>query len=100
MEQIQAVLHWQDINIEITYQPRWGNDSVGVSHLEVRSLNPERSPLPITETGYRSHFFYSDEIYSVEEIKGLVEDWLNKDTQQTTWKAYQHEQKNQHFTLF
>ena len=100
MEQIQAVLQWQDINIEITYQPRWGNDSVGVSHLEIRSTIPERVPLPVTETGYRSHFFYSDEIFSEEEIKELVEDWLNKDAQKTTWKAYRHEQLNQQLSLF
>lgn len=44
---------WQGIEIEAIYMPvRWGV----IAHLEIRSIEPLRAPLPITETGYRSHF--------------------------------------------
>lgn len=59
---------WQEIEIELTYWPlKWN----AISHLEIRSIKPERAPLPITETGYKSHFFQPE---SVEFIDGsLVE---------------------------
>lgn len=44
---------WRGIEIEAIYTPlQWKT----IAHLEVRSIKPERAPLPITETGYRSHF--------------------------------------------
>lgn len=44
---------WRGIEIEATYTPRkWGV----IAHLEIRSIAPERAPLPIASTGYRSHF--------------------------------------------
>jgi hypothetical protein len=46
---------WNDIGIEVSYEPDWLR-SVGVAHLQVRSVAPARTPLPVSETGYRSHF--------------------------------------------
>lgn len=46
-----------DIEIEITLKPDYFKD---VAHLEIRSIAPERAPLPITATGYRSHFFCTE----------------------------------------
>jgi len=48
---------WQEIEIELKYWPlKW----TVISHLEIRSVSPEKAPLPITETGYKSHFFQPD----------------------------------------
>jgi hypothetical protein len=45
--------NWQGIKVEAIYTPRkWGV----IAHLEIRSIAPEGAPLPITSTGYRSHF--------------------------------------------
>ncbi len=41
------------IRIEITFATKYSI----VEHLEVLSVEPERAPLPITPTGYRSNFF-------------------------------------------
>ena len=44
---------WEGVEIEATYRPvQWGV----IAHLEIESINPPRAPLPITETGYKSHF--------------------------------------------
>ncbi|MFK7875877.1 MAG: hypothetical protein AB8B71_08850 [Paracoccaceae bacterium] len=71
-------LTWQGIEIELTYKPE-GHGGV-IAHLEVRSINPERAPLPITETGYRSHFH---PVGTVEVDEGtLVEQvtaWLDEE---------------------
>jgi hypothetical protein len=44
---------WRGIEIEVTYTPlKWGV----IAHLEIQSIAPRNAPLPITATGYRSHF--------------------------------------------
>lgn len=80
-------LTWQGVEIELTYKPE---DYGGViAHLEVRSVNPERAPLPITETGYRSHFH---PVGTVEASEGtLVEQvtaWLDEEAKSKAWKKY------------
>jgi hypothetical protein len=41
------------VEIEAIYTPLEWNV---IAHLAIRSVAPERAPLPITETGYLSHF--------------------------------------------
>ena len=51
-------LVWKNITIAITHTKKWcGGD---IDHIEVKSISPEKAPLPITETGYRSHFHHVD----------------------------------------
>lgn len=74
---------WQGIDIELTYCPvRWTQ----ISHIEVRSIHPERAPLPITETGYRSHFF---EVGTVEaeggDVVAQVTAWLDEEARKPEW---------------
>ena len=56
---------WNNIAITIDYVPNYSNSvkeltGETLSHLEVRSANQQN--LPITETGYRSHFTSMKEI--------------------------------------
>ncbi|RYH12406.1 hypothetical protein [Tropicimonas sp. IMCC6043] len=78
---------WEGIEIELTYLPRAHGGTI--AHLEVRSVNPERAPLPITETGYRSHFHA---VGTVEASEGaLVEQvtaWLDEAAKSLRWQAY------------
>lgn len=78
---------WEGIEIELTYVPEaYGG---AIAHLEVRSINPERAPLPITETGYRSHYH---PVGTVEAGDGtLVEQvtaWLDEDAKSLRWQTY------------
>ena len=77
---------WQEIEIELKYWPlKW----TVISHLEIRSISPEKEPLPITETGYKSHFFQPD---SVEFVNGSIVEtviqWLDKEAQSKEWLDY------------
>lgn len=80
---IAATLDWQGIIVEIVYEPNWLNIAnrdcdLPSAHLDIRSIKPERAPLPITETGYRSHFLHPDEIDEGavrRTIKGLRYLW-------------------------
>lgn len=87
MEQQSQTYHfiWQGIEIEATYTPRkW---SV-IAHLEIRSVTPEGAPLPITSTGYRSHFH---PIGTIEAHGGDVMEqvvaWLDEEAAKPEWRA-------------
>ena len=77
---------WQGVEIELKYWPlKW----TVISHLEIRSVLPEKEPLPITETGYKSHFFQPD---SVEFVNGSVIEtviqWLDEQATSKEWLDY------------
>lgn len=81
---------WQGIEIELTYCPvRWTQ----ISHIEIRSTCPERAPLPLTDTGYLSHFF---EVGTVEaksgDVVAQVTAWLDEAAQRPEWQAHLAEQ--------
>ena len=99
MQPIQTAMTWQDIEISIYYKPRWIKSS-SISHLEIHSLEPDRAPLPVTETGYKSHFFHSDEIFFEMALKQMVEQWLDEAAQSPKWQAYTSSQQNQQLLLF
>ena len=82
---------WAGMEIEVTYKPRWCN-LTNTSHLEVRSLSPDRARLPITETGYRSHFFPEESAMTEEEVKVRVTAWLDEKSESKEWQAYQRDQ--------
>ena len=76
-------LNWQDLTIEVSYQRNWLNS--GQTHLEIRAS--ER--LPITETGYRSHFLPDGAMEKDEaEIRAFVLEWLDRAATSSTWQAY------------
>jgi len=78
--------HWQDIEIEAIYTPRkWGV----IAHLEIRSIRPERVPLPITSTGYRSHFHQPGTIESLGgDVVAQITAWLDEEAAKPEWQAY------------
>lgn len=100
---IAITMEWQGISLEITYEPNWlnmsGRDpSLGYAHLEVRSISPERARLPITETGYRSHFLHVEEIDDVGGPVAYVTAWLCDMATSREW--LEHEQCSRQLSLF
>lgn len=95
-------LAWQGRKLQIEYEAHWlGVDRIGglqVAHLQVRSVEPERAELPITETGYRSHFVDRE---AVSEAGGPVEyvrQWLDAEARSRTWR--EQEAKARQLSLF
>ena len=76
-------LLWQGIEIEIVYTPRrW---SV-IDHLDIRSVRPERAPLPITSTGYKSHFVQPGTIEAPGgDVVAQVHAWLDEEAAKPDW---------------
>lgn len=88
---------WRGIEIEAGYTPRKFGGVI--AHLEVRSIAPERAPLPITETGYRSHFHPCGtvEANGGDVVAQLVA-WLDEEAAKPEWR--QHVEASRQGTLF
>lgn len=82
---------WRGITIEAVYQPNKWNT---IAHLEIRSIKPKKAPLPITETGYLSHYH---PIGSLEEKANSVQEavlfWLNERARTKAWKEYEEQSR-------
>tara|TARA_A100001391_G_scaffold153410_2_gene111251 strand:+ start:27366 stop:27656 length:291 start_codon:yes stop_codon:yes gene_type:complete len=96
MEEQTYRFTWQNIEIEATYTPlKWNV----IAHLQIRSVKPEAAPLPITETGYRSHFHQPGTIEAHGgDVVGQVIAWLDEESESCEWKAYL--EASRQYTLF
>jgi hypothetical protein len=87
---------WRGIEIEAIYKPLLWKV---IAHLEIRSVKPEGAPLPITETGYRSHFHQPGTIEGLGgDVVAQVIAWLDEEAASPEWKR-QAEAARQ-FSLF
>lgn len=91
---------WRGIVIEIRYEAQWlGSDGpFSTAHLEIEAIEPARSPLPMTETGYRSHFTQAAAIDEAGGPVAFVEAWLAADAGKRGWK--EKEAAARQMTLF
>jgi hypothetical protein len=88
-------LIWQGIEIEATYCPlRWKT----IAHLEIRSANPPRSALPISETGYLSWFHQPNTIEaSGLTVEAFVRTQLDEAASASEWRR--HLEQNRQLSL-
>lgn len=80
---------WQGIAVLVRWCPEWLGENAEhqIAHLEIIAEN--KSPLSITETGYKSHFIDRE---AVEEMGGPVAyalAWLDDAAHSPDWKAKQ-----------
>ena len=54
--------------------------------MEIRSISPKDHPLPMTETGYRSHFTKADEVNQYGGPANYAEAWLVQDAKLPAWQ--------------
>jgi hypothetical protein len=87
---------WRGITIAITYEANWLNlaGTVGTcAHLEIRSEG--KRPLPITDTGYLSHFAAPADVDAMGGAAAYVQVWLD-----TAAQSGAPESPNQQLELF
>lgn len=89
-------LTWNNIAIDVTYNNDWSKahcEIMGhaIGHLEIRSKDKIR--LPITETGYRSHFTAASNIEDNGGLESYVREWLDAAAQSKEWKRYVKDSK-------
>ena len=88
-------LNWNGIAIMITWEPNWLNLTSGIdmAHLEVETVSPAKAALPITETGYLSHFTAPATVETFGGPKAYVEAWLETESQAPDWRKADLEQR-------
>ena len=71
---------WRDIHLVIRHELDylWK----GTSHVEVHVVHPKRAPIPITETGYRSHFLPTLDLINEDSAVTFVE----REAKSKTWQ--------------
>jgi hypothetical protein len=84
-------LLWKATEITIKYRPNYSEATEKIAgyrlaHLQVMSKN--RTPLPMTETGYRSHFTAAKCIEDFASPIDFVKAWLAEAEQSKKWKAW------------
>lgn len=58
----------------------------GTDHLEIEAVAPVKAALPITETGYRSHFLPPLELINAGGPVTFVTAWLAREATSTAWQ--------------
>ncbi|MGE0853599.1 MAG: hypothetical protein AB7O44_28965 [Hyphomicrobiaceae bacterium] len=94
-------MDWHGITIEVSWEPAWlsrPEDAYNVGHLQITSVAPERAPLPLTETGYRSLFINPEHVTAEGGPLGFLRAWLDCEAQSPRWRA--HEQASRQLALF
>ncbi len=87
---------WQGIAVDISYCPQWlakDIDGYNIAHLEIRAIEPERARLPITETGYKSHFCHHADVERHGGAVAFVTVWLENAAKSSEWQAYLEKSK-------
>ena len=81
-------IRWRGIDIVAGYEVE--SCCSGFSHLELHSINPPRAKLPMTETGYKSHFHQAGliENFYDGDVVAFVTQWLNAEAKSKKWRAY------------
>ena len=75
---------WRGIEIEITFTP----EKFGMAdHIELRSDG--KTPLPVTETGYRSNFLPCGQVADYGGAVAFVTAWLDHEAERTGWNGAQ-----------
>jgi len=75
---------WRGVQVEITFKP----EEFGmVEHIELRTEG--KTPLPVTETGYRSHYIGEGTVAHHGGPVAFVTAWLDHEATQKGWSGAQ-----------
>lgn len=86
MKVTEHTIELQGMTVSIRYVTNWSG--TGVDHIEVRSIRPERAALPITETGYRSHFLHGENLEHHGGAVAFVIQWMHHEARSAAWKEH------------
>lgn len=73
----------QSVKIRITHSRDYL--ASGTDHIEIESIAPKKAPLPMTETGYRSHFVPPLDLMNAGGPVTFVTAWLDQEAKGKAW---------------
>jgi len=68
---------WRGIEMSATHEPNY--ISTGWSHIELRVLKPKGIPVPITSSGYLSHFLDEADLKTAGGLSAFFRAWLDRE---------------------
>lgn len=80
----QHKITWRGIALTIAFTPDWLKVA---DHLEIETEG--RAPLPVTETGYRSHFIAVGSNENYGGPVAFINDWLDDEAKRLGWSGAQ-----------
>lgn len=86
MSNIQTFkIFWRGIEIDVKYEnPYFQMSDFSISHFDI--YTKDKQPLPITETGYRSHFLHDDEVQQYGGPSEYFNAWIESEAKTQNWK--------------
>jgi hypothetical protein len=91
----QHTIMWEGLALRISWCPEWST-SVQIAHLEISTA--DAAPLPITETGYRSHFVHRADVESYGGPVAYATAWLDDAARSPDWQR--HVESSKQLCLF
>ena len=84
-------LEWRGILIAVRYCSHWSEAHAQimghpVAHLEIETIEPAHVPLPLTSTGYRSHFVDAREVESAGDPATYILEALEMAAADKSWQ--------------
>ena len=76
-------LIWRDVTCRVRHTPNY--ISRGWTHIEIIVVKPKGAPLPITETGYRSHFLDEELLSKAGGPVTFFLDWIEREAKSKAW---------------
>jgi hypothetical protein len=76
-------LIWRDMTCRIKHTPNYL--SPGWTHIEITVVNPKGAPLPITGTGYRSHFLDEELLTAAGGPVAFFQRWIEHEATTKAW---------------
>lgn len=58
----------------------------GTDHIEIHVIEPKKAMIPLTDTGYRSHFIDGEELKEAGGVRRFVEQWLTTESRSKEWQ--------------
>jgi len=74
---------WEGIKIQARYKPEY----IGSAHIELHVIEPPLAPIPVTPTGYISHFHKRGEVEAAGGPTAYAKAWLDHESKGHFWQA-------------
>lgn len=87
---------WRDVTCRVRHTPDYL--FAGSDHVEITVLSPKGALLPITETGYLSHFIDSAELRVAGGAVRFMLDWIDREALTKRFRTADF--KSRQFRLF
>jgi len=84
-------MDWRCYRIAVLYTPDYfpalDDNQLPSAHIAVTVIDPPDAPLPISQTGYRSHWTHPAVVSAEGGPVAYVRAWLDHAAQSDAWKA-------------